>query len=61
MIHVVDHDFNDVACDEVGEVVYRSLQLCAGYWGKPDETAEAFRGGWFHSGDLCRIDAEGYL
>jgi fatty-acyl-CoA synthase len=58
---VVDPDFNDVAAGEVGEVVYRSPQLCAGYWGKPEETAEAFRGGWFHSGDLCRIDAEGYL
>jgi fatty-acyl-CoA synthase len=58
---VVDPDFDDVGADEVGEVVYRSPQLCAGYWGKPEETAEAFRGGWFHSGDLCRIDAEGYL
>ncbi len=45
----------------VGEVIYRSPQLCTGYWGKPEETAEAFRGGWFHSGDLCRIDEEGYL
>jgi fatty-acyl-CoA synthase len=58
---VVDPDFNDVAADEVGEVVYRSPQLCTGYWGKPEETAKAFAGGWFHSGDLCRIDAEGYL
>jgi fatty-acyl-CoA synthase len=58
---VVDPDFNDVAAEEMGEVVYRSPQLCAGYWGKPEATAEAFRGGWFHSGDLCRIDAEGYL
>jgi fatty-acyl-CoA synthase len=58
---VVDPEFNDVAADEVGEVVYRSPQLCTGYWGKPEETAEAFAGGWFHSGDLCRIDAEGYL
>ena len=58
---VVDPEMNDVAAGEVGEVVYRSPQLCAGYWGKPEETAEAFRGGWFHSGDLCRIDAEGYL
>jgi fatty-acyl-CoA synthase len=58
---VVDPEMNDVAAGEVGEVIYRSPQLCSGYWGKPDETAEAFRGGWFHSGDLCRIDAEGYL
>jgi fatty-acyl-CoA synthase len=58
---VVDPDFNNVAPGKVGEVVYRSPQLCTGYWGKPEETAEAFAGGWFHSGDLCRIDAEGYL
>src|SRR5664280_1539571 len=42
-------------------VIYRSPQLCAGYWGKPQESEEAFRGGWFHSGDLVRIDDEGYL
>jgi fatty-acyl-CoA synthase len=58
---VVDPEMRDVAAGEVGEVVYRSPQLCSGYWGKPAETEEAFRGGWFHSGDLCRIDEEGYL
>jgi fatty-acyl-CoA synthase len=60
-IRVVDEDMNDVAAGEVGEVIYRSPQLCVGYWGKPEETEEAFRGGWFHSGDLVRIDEEGYL
>ena len=44
-----------------GEVVYRSPQLCTGYWDKPEETAEAFRDGWFHSGDLAVRDAEGYF
>ena len=44
-----------------GEVVYRSPQLCEGYWDKPEETAEAFRDGWFHSGDLVRIDEQGYI
>ena len=44
-----------------GEVVYRSPQLCTGYWDKPEETEEAFRGGWFHSGDLVRVDDEGYM
>jgi fatty-acyl-CoA synthase len=58
---VVDPQMLDVAAGEVGEVVYRSPQLCTGYWGMPRETAEAFRGGWFHSGDLCRIDEQGYL
>lgn len=58
---VVDDQMHDVAPGELGEVVYRSPQLCQGYWDKPDETEEAFRGGWFHSGDLVRIDEEGYL
>jgi fatty-acyl-CoA synthase len=47
--------------DGIGEVVYRSPQLCLGYWEKPEETAEAFADGWFHSGDLVRIDAEGFI
>ncbi|AKU93557.1 Acetoacetyl-CoA synthetase [Labilithrix luteola] len=60
-MRVVDDDMNDVAPGEVGEVVYRSPQLCLGYWEKPEETRAAFEGGWFHSGDLARIDAEGYI
>ena len=58
---VVDPEMHDVVPGDVGEVIYRSPQLCEGYWGKPEETQAAFRGGWFHSGDLCRIDEEGYL
>ncbi|XES00236.1 hypothetical protein HEP87_58895 [Streptomyces sp. S1D4-11] len=46
---------------ERGEIVYRSPQLCEGYWDKPEETAEAFRDGWFHSGDLAVRDEEGYF
>jgi fatty-acyl-CoA synthase len=46
---------------ELGEVVYRSPQLCEGYWDKPEETEEAFAGGWFHSGDLVRADEQGYI
>ncbi|HVW42107.1 MAG TPA: acyl-CoA synthetase [Amycolatopsis sp.] len=60
-LRVVDPDGKDVPTGELGEVVYRSPQLCTGYWGKPEETEEAFRGGWFHSGDLVRMDDEGYL
>ncbi|MDB4945126.1 MAG: Acetoacetyl-CoA synthetase [Labilithrix sp.] len=60
-MRVVDDDLNDVPADAVGEVVYRSPQLCTGYWDKPEETEEAFRGGWFHSGDLASIDAEGFI
>ncbi|MFJ9852429.1 acyl-CoA synthetase [Streptomyces sp. NPDC101150] len=58
---VVDEAGREVPDGSRGEVVYRSPQLCAGYWDKPEETAEAFRDGWFHSGDLAVRDAEGYF
>src|SRR5207249_426244 len=60
-LRVVDSEGNDVPPGQLGEVVYRSPQLCEGYWDKPAETEEAFRGGWFHSGDLVRMDEEGYI
>jgi fatty-acyl-CoA synthase len=58
---VVDEDGADVPDGEPGEVLYRSPQLAQGYWDKPEETAEAFRDGWFHSGDLVVRDEAGYL
>jgi fatty-acyl-CoA synthase len=58
---VVDPDGNDVPDGTPGEVLYRSPQLCLGYWDNPDATAEAFRDGWFHSGDLVTRDADGYI
>ncbi|MFF9094860.1 acyl-CoA synthetase [Streptomyces sp. NPDC014802] len=58
---VVDEDGKDVPDGTPGEIVYRSPQLCEGYWDKPDESAEAFRDGWFHSGDLAVRDADGYF
>jgi fatty-acyl-CoA synthase len=58
---VVDDDMKDVPPGEVGEIVYRGPSVMAGYWQNPEATAEAFRGGWFHSGDLVREDEEGFL
>ncbi|WP_037682102.1 acyl-CoA synthetase [Streptomyces griseus] len=58
---VVDENGEDVPDGTPGEIVYRSPQLCEGYWDKPEETAEAFRDGWFHSGDLAVRDAHGYF
>ncbi|MFI9048681.1 acyl-CoA synthetase [Streptomyces sp. NPDC053427] len=58
---VVDEAGREVPDGSRGEVVYRSPQLCTGYWDKPEETAEAFRDGWFRSGDLAVRDAEGYF
>lgn len=58
---VVDENMNDVPIGEVGEIVYRAPTLMAGYWNNPAATAEAFAGGWFHSGDLVRMDEDGYV
>ncbi|MEE4025309.1 fatty-acid--CoA ligase FadD5 [Gordonia sp. PKS22-38] len=58
---IVDPMMNDVKRGEVGEIVYRGPNLMKGYWQNPQGTADAFRGGWFHSGDLVREDEEGFL
>lgn len=58
---IVDLEGNDVAPGEHGEIVHRSPQLMVGYWDKPEMTAEAFQGGWFHSGDVGYVDEAGYL
>jgi fatty-acyl-CoA synthase len=58
---VVRDDGTDVDIGEVGEIVHRSPHLMLGYLDDPAATAAAFEGGWFHSGDLATLDAEGYL
>ncbi|MEO8814402.1 MAG: fatty-acid--CoA ligase FadD5 [Mycobacterium sp.] len=58
---VVDENMFDVPIGDVGEIVYRAPTLMSGYWNNPQATAEAFAGGWFHSGDLVRMDSEGYV
>ncbi|MFD3472239.1 fatty acyl-CoA synthetase [Streptomyces sp. NPDC058682] len=58
---VVDEDGKDVPDGTAGEVVYRSPQLCLGYWNDPVATEKAFRDGWFRSGDLAVRDAQGYF
>ncbi|MDG3009047.1 long-chain-fatty-acid--CoA ligase [Rhodococcus sp. D2-41] len=58
---VVDDDMNDVAPGQVGEIVYRGPTMMAEYWRNPQATADAFYGGWFHSGDLVRVDDEGFV
>jgi long-chain acyl-CoA synthetase len=60
-MRVVNEDDNEVPQGEVGEIVIRGHNIMKGYWQRPDATAEAMRGGWFHSGDMARIDEEGYF
>jgi len=60
-MQVVDEDDNPVAQGEVGEIVIRGHNIMKGYWQRSEATAEAMRGGWFHSGDMARTDEEGYF
>jgi long-chain acyl-CoA synthetase len=58
---VVDVDDNDVPQGEVGEIVIRGHNVMRGYWNRPDATREVMGGGWFHSGDMARVDEDGYF
>ncbi|GAB3834496.1 class I adenylate-forming enzyme family protein [Dactylosporangium cerinum] len=60
-VRVVDADDNDVPVGENGEVVARGPKVSPGYLDDPAATAHAFRGGWFHTGDVGCFDADGYL
>ena len=58
---VVNEAGDPVQPGAVGEIVHRSPQLLVGYYEDPERTAEAFKGGWFHSGDLATVDDAGYI
>ena len=62
-IRVIDENMNDVARDgkTMGEVVMRGNNVMSGYYNDPEATAHAFRGGWFHSGDLAVWHPDGYI
>ncbi len=59
-VRVVTDEGDDARPDEVGELLIRGPHVIPGYWRNPDATAQALRGGWLHTGDLVRRDAEGY-
>ncbi|HEX2097201.1 MAG TPA: long-chain fatty acid--CoA ligase [Solirubrobacterales bacterium] len=60
-LRVVDENDNEVEQGEVGEIVIRGHNVMKGYWQRPEATEEAMRGGWFHTGDMARMDEEGYF
>jgi acyl-CoA synthetase (AMP-forming)/AMP-acid ligase II len=60
-IRLVDEDGNDVGPEELGEVLIRSQNVMLGYWDKPEETARTIRDGWLYTGDIAKMDEEGYL
>jgi fatty-acyl-CoA synthase len=61
-VHValLDDFGNEVPRGEPGEICVRGPLVMQGYWNKPEQTAEAFAGGWLHTGDIAREDDEGY-
>jgi long-chain acyl-CoA synthetase len=60
-VRIVDGDDSEVMPREIGEIVVKSDAVCTGYWKKPEETKESFRGGWYHTGDLGYMDEGRYL
>src|SRR6204780_1080080 len=62
-IRVVDADDRDVPRDgkSIGEIIARSDGVMEGYWRQPEASAEALRGGWFHTGDMATFNEEGYV
>ena len=60
-IKCVDEDDVEVLRGERGEIVIRGINIMKGYYKRPEATAEAFRNGWFHTGDIGIMDEDGYL
>ena len=60
-VRCVDTEDNDVPVGEIGEIVIAGDAVMSGYWNRPDATQEAIRDGWFHSGDLGRMDEDGFV
>ena len=58
---LVDDDGNDTPEGEIGEIVIKGHNVMKGYWQREEATAEAIKDGWFHSGDMGRIDDDGYF
>jgi fatty-acyl-CoA synthase len=60
-VKLFDAEMREVGTGEPGEICVRGTLVMDGYWKRPEATAEAFRGGWLHTGDVAVRDAEGYL
>jgi fatty-acyl-CoA synthase len=60
-VRLAASDGSDAPVGQEGEIHLRGPNACAGYWKKPEETAKAFAGGWFKTGDLGRVDADGHF
>jgi fatty-acyl-CoA synthase len=62
-MRVVDSNDRDVSPDgkSIGEIIVKGDGVMEGYWRQPEASAEAFRGGWFHTGDMATLNEDGYF
>jgi long-chain acyl-CoA synthetase len=60
-LRIMDDDGNWLPAGQQGEIVIRGPQLMKGYWNRPEETAQAIRNGWLHTGDIGYVDEDGYF
>ncbi|MBI4765904.1 MAG: long-chain fatty acid--CoA ligase [Deltaproteobacteria bacterium] len=60
-VKIVKEDDTEIKPGEIGEITIQTRQLMKAYWKNPEATTEAFRGGWFHTGDMATIDEDGYI
>jgi len=59
-VMISDEQGNEALTGEAGEIITRGDHVMAGYWGEPELTKEAFKGGWFHTGDMAYKDEDGF-
>ena len=60
-VMIADDEDNELEPGAVGEVLIRGDSVMSGYWNRPDATEQTLRGGWLHSGDMGRMDEDGYI
>jgi acyl-CoA synthetase (AMP-forming)/AMP-acid ligase II len=60
-LKIVDYNGNTLDSEQIGEIVVRAPHIMIGYWNRPEATQETIRDGWLHTGDLGRLDDEGFL
>ncbi|MBI1802285.1 MAG: long-chain fatty acid--CoA ligase [Chloroflexi bacterium] len=60
-LKILDEQDNELPLGQWGEIGIKGPGVMQGYWGKPEDTARALRGGWLHSGDIGTMDDEGYV